>query len=513
MDANRSGPVLVTGATGYVGGRLVPLLLESGCRVKAMARNVGKLTCRPWAGHPNIEIVSGDALDRESLTRAAEGCWAIYYLVHSMSGPHKEFAQKDRQAAENLVVAANKAGANRIIYLGGLGEEGGGLSEHLRSRHEVARILQAGSVPATHLRAGMILGSGSASFEILRYLVDRLPVMITPKWVHTPCQPIAIRNVLHYLKGCLEQDETRGETLDIGGPEVLTYREIMDIYAEEARLRKRLVLPVPVLTPRLSSYWIHLVTPVNASIAKPLAEGLSIPVLCKDNRILEMIPGERLTCRKAIRLALDRVEQKRVETSWTDAGGMAPPEWIQQGDAPYAGGTILTCAHRIRLRANPDEVWGPIGRIGGKNGWYYGDSLWVVRGWMDMLSGGSGIRRGRRHPEELHAGDALDFWRVLEVKPPNRLVLLAEMKLPGEATLEFRVTRSAEGETELQQISTFLPRGLYGIAYWWAFYPFHVWLFRGMLRSIAKQIGKPVVEGPGSFDPGTDPCGSCREGG
>lgn len=512
MSVNTAEPVLVTGATGYVGGRLVPLLLEAGYRVRAMARNAGKLTRRPWAGHPNIEIVSGDVLDRESLTRAARGCRVIYYLVHSMSGSHEDFEQMDRQGAVNMVAAANEAEAGRMIYLGGLGEEGDILSKHLQSRHEVARILQAGPVPCTHLKCGMILGSGSASFEILRYLVDRLPVMVTPRWVRTPCQPIAIRDVLRYLKGCLEQDQTLGETLDIGGPEALTYREIMDIYAEEAGLRKRLVVPVPVLTPRLSSYWIHLVTPVHASIARPLAEGLSVPVLCKDNRILEMIPGKPLTCRQAIRLALDRVEQQRIETSWTDAGTMAPPEWIREGDAPYAGGTTLACAHRIRLRAEPAEIWRPISRLGGSNGWYFGDYLWAVRGWMDMLAGGTGIRRGRRHPEELYAGDALDFWRVLEVDPPNRLVLLAEMKLPGEATLEFRVVKSTERETELQQISTFLPRGLYGIIYWWAFYPIHVWLFRGMLRSIAERVGKPVVRGPDSFVPSSDPWDACRKG-
>jgi uncharacterized protein YbjT (DUF2867 family) len=509
MVTNRSGPVLVTGATGYVGGRLVPLLLESGYRVRAMARSVGKLTCRPWAGHPRIEIAAGDALDRDSLTRAAQGCWAIYYLVHSMSGSHRSFEQKDREAAANMAAAARDAGADRIIYLGGLGEEGGVLSKHLRSRHEVAGILRSGPVPCTYLRCGMILGSGSASFEILRYLVDRLPVMVTPRWVRTPSQPIAIRDVLRYLKGCLENDETRGEILEIGGPEILTYRQIMDIYAEEARLRKRLVVPVPVLTPRLSSYWIHLVTPVHASIARPLAEGLSVPVLCKDNRILDMIPGARLTCREAIRLALERVAQQRVETSWTDAGSVAPPEWVREGDAPYAGGTALTCAHRIRLRAEPEELWVPISRLGGSNGWYFGDFLWVVRGWMDMLSGGSGIRRGRRHPEELYAGDALDFWRVLEVSPPNRLLLLAEMKLPGEATLEFRVMRTADGESELRQISTFLPRGIFGILYWWAFYPVHVWLFRGMLRTIAQRVGRPVVAGPVPFDPSLDPRVRC----
>lgn len=513
MDSMRSRPVLVTGATGYVGGRLVPLLLESGYRVRAAARTAAKLACRPWAGHPNVEIVSCDALDRESLTRAAQGCWAVYYLVHSMSRSLKDFVQMDRQAARNMAAAAEKAGAERIIYLGGLGEEDGGLSKHLQSRHEVARILQSGPVPATHLRAGMILGSGSASFEILRYLVDRLPVMITPRWVHTPCQPIAIRDVLHYLAGCLENEATAGGTLDIGGPEVLTYREIMDIYAEEACLRKRLVLPVPVLTPRLSSYWIHLVTPVHASIARPLAEGLSTPVLCKDNRILTMIPRERLICREAIRLALERIDQKRVETSWTDAGGMVPPEWLQHGDAPYAGGTTLTCAHRIRLQANPQEAWRPISAIGGKNGYYFGDSLWVLRGWVDMLAGGTGLRRGRRHPDHLYPGDALDFWRVLDADPPHRLFLLAEMRMPGEATLEFQLVPLAEGGTELRQVSTFLPRGLLGILYWYALYPIHVWLFKGMLRSIAGRVGRPTSDRPEPFDPRAGPCGRPGPGG
>jgi uncharacterized protein YbjT (DUF2867 family) len=504
---NRERPVLVTGATGYVGGRLIPLLLESGCRVRAMARAPAKLARRSWAGHPNVEIVPGDALDRGSLKGVAEGCRAVYYLVHSMTDSTGDFAQKDRQAARNMVLTAQEGGVERIIYLGGLGEEDQTRSKHLVSRHEVAHILQSGSVPATHLRAGMILGSGSASFEILRYLVDRLPVMITPRWVRTACQPIAIRNVLHYLKGCLEKEETAGQTYDIGGPDVLTYSEIMSIYAEEAHLRKRRVIPVPVLTPKLSSYWIHLVTPVHASIARPLAEGLSTPVLCKDNRILSIIPCDRLSCRSAIRLALERVGQQRVETSWTDAGAMVPPEWTQHGDAPYAGGTILGCAYRIRVRAEPDEVWRPVSRIGGKNGWYFGDFLWVLRGWMDTLSGGTGIRRGRRHPTELYAGDALDFWRVLEVRPPNRLLLLAEMKMPGEATLDFRISKCADGRTELQQISRFLPRGLLGILYWYALYPVHVWLFKGMLRSIAKMLRCSNVEGPVACRPDVEPCG------
>jgi len=282
--AMRDEKVLVTGATGYVGGRLVPLLLERGWRVRAAVRSPEKLRGRPWAGHPNLEAAAADVLDRESLCRAADGCSAAFYLVHSMNDRSQDFAEQDRLAARNMLEAADRAGVGRILYLGGLGDDGRGLSEHLRSRHEVARILASGGVPVTHLRAGMILGSGSASFEILRYLVERLPVMITPRWVETPCQPIAIRDVLRYLAGCLENRETAGETLDIGGPEVLTYRRLMEIFAEEAGLRRRLIVPVPVLTPRLSAYWIHLVTPVHASIAQPLARGLSIPVVCRDDR-------------------------------------------------------------------------------------------------------------------------------------------------------------------------------------------------------------------------------------
>ena len=307
----------------------------------------------------------------------------------------------------------------------------------------MARILQSGAVPTTFLRAAMILGSGGAAFEILRYLVDRLPVMLTPRWVHTPVQPIAIRNVLTYLMGCLDHDETRGQTFDIGGPEVVTYRQLMDIYAEEAHLARRLVIPVPVLTPRLSSYWIHLVTPVPASLAQPLAAGLANPVVCLDNRIREIIPQELLDCRQTIRLALQRIEQQRVETCWSDAGELRPPEWAACGDADYTGGTVLSLGYRIRLKATPEEVWQPLTRIGGATGWYYGDSLWAIRGWADRLLGGSGLRRGRRHPTELQTGDALDFFRVLEIEPGQRLLLLAEMKLPGEATLEFRLTAPA----------------------------------------------------------------------
>ena len=488
-------PILVTGATGYVGGRLVPRLLEAGYRVRALGRSLGKLKSRPWGSHPHIEVAQGDVLDVESLGRRPRAAGRPFTWCTPWAAA-RDFAHTDRQAAQNMVQAAAAAGLERLIYLGGLGgADDPHLSEHLRSRLEVARILQSGPVPATFLRAAMILGSGSAAFEIMRYLVDRLPVMLTPRWVHNPVQPIAIRNVLTYLIGCLEPEAVKGQTFDIGGPEVVTYRHLFDIYAEEAHLPRRLIIPVPVLTPRLSSYWIHLVTPVPASLAQPLAEGLANPVVCRDNRIRAIIPQELLDCRSTIRLALQRMEQQRVETCWSDAGGLTPPEWAHCGDADFAGGTILSLGYRVRLRATPDELWEPLIRIGGATGWYFGNFLWAIRGWMDRLRGARGCTGAGATPG-TNSGDALDFFRVLEVEPDRRLLLLAEMKMPGEATLEFRLAPSPDGETELTMMARFLPRGLGGLAYWYALEPFHRRIYQGMLEAIAAATGKPIIAGP-----------------
>lgn len=497
----RSDPVLVTGATGYVGGRLVPQLLDAGYRVRVVGRSLDKLQSRPWSTNPNTEMVVADALNYESVEKAARDCWAAFYLVHSMNPRNKDFAEADRKAAHNMAKAAAKNRLERIVYLGGLGVEESSLSKHLKSRTEVARIFKAGSVPTTFLRAAMILGSGSASFEILRYLVERLPVMITPRWVRNPVQPIAIRNVLHYLQGCLEHDETLGQTFDIGGPDVLTYRALMDIYAQEAGLAKRWILPVPVLTPRLSSYWIHLVTPVPSYIARPLAEGLSNPVVCHENRIQSIIPQKLIGCRETIRLALGRVKEQCIDTCWTDAGPIPVAEWLHCGDAPYAGGNIMESGYRIVLEAKPEEVWKPIERIGGKKGWYAANYLWVLRGILDRFVGGIGLKRGRRHPTQLNTGDVVDFFRVLKAEPPRHLQLFAEMKFPGEATLEFRIHPITPGRTELQQHSRYLPKGLAGLLYWYVMYPFHQWVFKGMLEGIAKAVRKPIVQGPDRFAP------------
>lgn len=496
LSDDHQRPILVAGATGYIGARLIPRLLQSGYRVRALARTPAKLRNRSWAAHPNLEIAKADLLDRESLSAACEGCRAVYYLVHSMDPTSSDFARTDRIAARNMVVCAEQAGLERIIYLGGLGEQNAGLSEHLRSRAEVATILTDGRVPVTIFRAAMIIGSGSASFEILRYLVERLPIMITPRWVHTPCQPIGVRNVLHYLVECLECAETIGESFDIGQQDVLTYKQLMVLFAEEAGLKKRLIIPVPVLTPRLSSYWIHLVTPVPAVLARPLAEGLSNRVVCNDQRIHELIPQPLLDCRQAVRLALERVRDHQVESSWSDAGSIPPAEWAVPGDPEWAGGTHYTDARQIVLETSAEQIWKTVICIGGGTGWYYADWLWWLRGAIDRLSGGVGLQRGRRCPVEVLPGDALDFWRVSQAEPGQLLLLAAEMKMPGRATLEFRIVEIDKNKTQLNLTARFLPQGVFGILYWYAVIPFHDLIFNGMLRGIGKRLETKILQGP-----------------
>jgi len=485
--------VLVTGATGYIGGRLVPRLLEQGYRVRCLVRSAAKLQARRWSADPRVEVVEGNVGDGGALVRALAGCDAAYYLVHSMIVAGEAYAERDRELAERFGSSAATAGVARIIYLGGLGEEGDGLSRHLSSRRQVEAALAAGGVPVTTLRAAMIIGSGSASFEILRYLVERLPVMVTPRWVRTPSQPIAVRNVLHYLVAVLETPATTGRALDIGGPDILTYRELMQRMAAALGLRRRLIIGVPVLTPRLSSLWIHLVTPVSHRIARPLAEGLRNPVVCRSDEARELMPQRLLPVGEAIDAALGRLSAGEVETSWLDAGPVP-------GDPDWAGGTTFVDRRQVRVAAPAAAVFAAVCRIGGGHGWYAADLLWRLRGALDRLAGGPGLRRGRRHPDRIGFGDALDFWRVTGIEPDRRLRLRAEMKLPGEAELEFNLEPTGAGGTRLVQEARFAPRGLAGLAYWYGVLPLHGIVFRGMLRGIRREAEAMVRSGsvPGS---------------
>jgi uncharacterized protein YbjT (DUF2867 family) len=483
-------PVFVAGATGYVGGRLVPRLLESGYRVRVMVRNPEKILSRSWGENPLLKIIKGDVLDAGSLEQALTSCKTAFYLVHSMISKKDDYARADRVSARNMAHACEKNGIKRIIYLGGLGGKEGDASEHLKSRVETAMELMAGKTPVTWLRAAMIIGSGSASFEIMRYLVDRLPIMVTPRWVRSEVQPIAIRDVLGYLVGCLENPDTAGKTFDIGGKDVLNYETLFQIYAEEAGLAKRIIVPVPVLTPTLSSYWIHLVTPVPASIAFPLARGLKNRVVVENDTIKNYVRLDLLDCRTAIRYAIDRIGQAKVETRWSDAGELRLPEWAEPGDALYAGGTVLKSEYSKTIDSAPEKVWGIIKRVGGVNGWFYGTALWRLRGLWDRITGGVGLSRGRREDGEIRLGDAIDCWRVVGYKKEERLMLLAEMKVPGEAILDFSLERQGPARTKLVVSARFLPKGLFGILYWYAMYPFHVLIFRGMIHKIASLLSE-----------------------
>ncbi|MDJ0975426.1 MAG: SDR family oxidoreductase [Planctomycetota bacterium] len=473
------GTVLVTGATGYIGGRLVPRLLERGWRVRCLVRSPRKLEDRPWVDDPRVEVVKADAADAEALQAVMQGCTAAYYLIHSMEAAGADYRERDRALARGFAHAASAAGLERIVYLGGLGETGENLSEHLTSRRETEHALREGDVPVTVLRAAMIIGSGSASFEILRYIVERLPIMITPRWVSTESQPISIRNVLFYLTACLETPETAGKTLDIGGPDIASYKSLMGIMAEERGLPRRIILPVPILTPRLSSLWIHLVTPVSAKLARPLAEGLRNRVVCRNDEAAQLMPQRLIGAREAIAMALGKVAAGEVETSWADAGTVP-------GDPDWAGGTLFVDRRESDVAASAQDTYAVVSAIGGHRGYYYADWLWRVRGWLDQLVGGPGLRRGRRDPVRVHFGDAIDFWRVTGVEVDRLLALRAEMKLPGVARLAFTIEPKDDGTTHLVQEARFKPKGLFGLLYWYSVLPLHHVVFRGMLREIGE---------------------------
>lgn len=483
----------MTGASGYIGGRLVPELLDAGHRVRCLVRTPRKLRDQPWADR--VDIVQGDVTDAASVARAMRGVDVAYYLVHAL-GSGRDFEQTDREAARVFGDQARGAGLRRLVYLGGLTPEGvpeARLSPHLRSRAEVGRILLDSGVPTAVLRAAVIIGSGSASFEMLRHLTERLPVMVTPRWVHTRIQPIAVRDVLRVLVGCAGLPPDVSRAFDIGGPDVLTYLEMMRGYAAVARLPRRLILPVPVLTPGLSSQWVGLVTPVPASIARPLTESLRHEVVCRERDIERYVPnppGHPLGFARSVDLALRRVRDAQVSTRWSSASVPGAPSDPLPTDPDWAGGTLYTDVRERDADVAPDALWQVIEGIGGENGWYSFPLAWAVRGWLDRLVGGVGLRRGRRDARRLRVGDSLDFWRVEEIERGRLLRLRAEMRLPGPAWLEMYVHDDGGGRVRYRQRALFHPHGLLGHLYWWSVSPFHAVVFGGMARNIVRAAAR-----------------------
>lgn len=486
----KGGLILVTGATGYIGGRLVPRLLEAGHRVRCLVRDPSRLRDRPWVS--SVEIVAGDVLQPEGLVQAMKGVDIAYYLVHSLAGG-SDFHQRDLTAAGNFATAARAAGVRRILYLGALAEPGPELSEHLRSRQQTGDALRAAGVPVTEIRAGVIVGSGSLSFEMIRYLTERVPLMICPRWVYTRAQPIGVREVLEYLVAAAVVPESVGRIIEIGGAEVITYGEMMMIYAEVRGL-KRWMLPVPVLTPRLSSYWVNLVTPIPAAIARPLIEGLRNENVVHDPSAREIFPNIRpVDYRTAVERALAKLNASDVETAWSDA------LCTSQGDrAPVIltthEGMILEHRQRV-VAASPESLYRVFIGLGGVRGWFYMDWAWKIRGLLDRLLGGVGLRRGRRDPDRLRVGDALDFWRVEDVEPNAQIRLRAEMKVPGKAWLQFQAKPDEDGRSLLSQTAFFAPKGLFGWLYWYVLYPFHALIFNGLIDQIARRALSREADG------------------
>ncbi len=477
--------ILVTGATGYIGGRLVSRLLNEGSTVRVVVRTPEKLKDVPWA--ERVEIVQGDLQDPETMKAACGGVDALYYLVHSM-GSGRGFERRESSIAATVASAATAAGVGRIIYLGGLHPDGVALSTHMRSRTEVGRILLESGTPTIAFQAGVVIGSGSASFEMIRHLADVLPVMPAPKWVLNRIEPIAVRDVIQYLVGALTLPPGVNRTFDIGSREVLTYAEMMNQYAEAAGLPRRTILALPVLTPRLAGHWVNLVTPIPRVMAMPLIESLQHDAITAEHDIDEFIPvpdGGLTGYRTAVDLALGRMRGGEVETSWAGASSSDALADPLPSDPQWAGHTVFTDLQTYRSSAPAATLWNVVEGIGGENGWYSWPVAWAARGWMDKLVGGVGLRRGRRDADELLTGEALDFWRVEELVKGERLRLRAEMKVPGRAWLELSVQPDGTGSTYRQR-AVFFPRGLSGRLYWLAVLPFHNFIFKPMARNIAR---------------------------
>lgn len=470
--------ILLTGATGYVGGRLLRKLMQGTWRVRCLARKPEML--KKLAG-PEIETIQGDIVEIESLRHAMSGVDIAYYLIHSL-GSSKSFEEEERRGAENFAQAAREAGLKRIIFLGGLGSDDRELSPHLRSRQEVGRILRASGVPAIELRASIIIGSGSLSFEMIRALVDRLPVMITPRWVSVPTQPIQINDVIAYLIEAMRLAGPQSRIYEIGGCDQVAYREIMAEYARQRGLH-RIMISVPVLTPRLSSLWLGLVTPIYARIGRKLIDGIRYPTVVRDDSARRDFDIRPCGLEESIKLALRNEDEDYAATRWSDAlsAGGNNKSW---GGIHF--GKRIIDSRTIRVPVSAERAFSPIRRIGGSRGWYYADWIWRLRGFIDLFIGGVGLRRGRRHPDRLNVGDTLDCWRVESMRPNSLLRLGAEMKLPGRAWLQFEVDTEGAGSI-IRQTAMFDPLGLGGLIYWYALYPIHRLIFTGMLREIARR--------------------------
>ena len=476
--------IAVTGSTGYVGGRLVPRLLESGYRVRCVTRSKESLANRSWSNQ--VDIVEADLQNKDQTLTALADADRAFYLVHSMTA-QRNFAEAEENMASVFAEAANQSNLKQIVYLGGLGEDNLEKSLHLQSRHNVGKILAAGQTPVSELRAAVIIGSGSASFEMLRSLVEVLPVMVVPRWVtKTQCQPISIGDVLENLLHVLNSDEPVNHILEIGGPEVVTYREMMHAYTKVAGLRRRVILPVPVLTPRLSSHWVNLVSPLPFTLARALIDSLTTDVIVQGDYEKQGTLSNKDTLEAAIGKALARIKELEIPTRWADTSSFKDPAIPESTDPVWSGGKILVERREIVTSASEDALMKTICSVGGDNGWFAFNWLWAIRGFVDKLLGGVGLRRGRRHPTDLRVGDTVDFFKVTSVTE-NRLQLLAEMRVPGHAWLEWNVKRMENGDSLVTQQALFVPKGVLGRAYWYVLLLPHIVIFSRMLNNLVEK--------------------------
>ena len=463
----------------------MPRLLQAGYQVRCMVRDKERLKGHPWLDQ--VEVIEADALQVDQLPAAMQGVHAAYYLIHGMKGG-QVYAERDKTAARNFVQATEEAGVEHIIYLGELADPDEKLSPYLRSRLETGDILRKGSVPVTEFRAGMVVGAGSALFEMIRYLTEREPLMVCPRWFYTLAQPISIENTLDYLTAALTSPQSRQQIIEIGGLTRLTYAEMLREYGKERNLR-RVLIPAPVYTPRLSAYWVHLVTPIHWRVVLPLIQGLRTESLVRNNLAINLFPEIKLqTYRGAVRMALENIRQGQVETSWSDAlattAGDIKPYTFSVEDG------MMVELRQVLLDLPPETVFRAFTGIGGQRGWLYMDWAWEIRGWMDKIVGGVGLRRGRRHPDDIRIGESLDFWRVEALEPNRSMLLRAEMKVPGKAWLEFKALPQENGKTLFTLGAYFGPRGLPGFLYWYSMWPFHKFIFDGMLRNLAKRANQ-----------------------